>query len=400
MRSSVEFRRTVLWLGAAAVAGALSGAAAGWWSAGWSADTNAVFSSTGATPSVGRASTGTSVFGGSARPPEVTVIPVERRALESVLPPPFAERGVSSVAAVYRRVPRKAGESGLLTDDRLLGQAVAVTSDGWFVLPRAALDGLHPSDIVIWREGQTATATRAIADRLSGVVFLKTGLANLPAPRLARPHDVGLNAAVWIERRALSFEALSVTALSEPATGLDGGSSETVARRVTLSGKVGDNDRGAPVWSAGGSLLGLVSSLRGEPLRVIPAAAWAQSLQSLLATDEMRHAYLGVRSADLSSIRFEQPSEQLPERGAWLRDDRRNRKLAVERNSPAALAGLRAGDVMQRIDRDILDGSADLAELLAEYKPGSQVTVTLLRGKETLEIPVTLGSIVTSEEVR
>mgnify|MGYP001619449509 CR=1 FL=1 len=400
MRFSPEFRSTILTLTASTLAGALSGFIAGWIAAGASFDlSNPAATSTGAYPAF-QASTGTPSA------PEVTVISVDRKPSEPIMPPAFVERRSSSMATVYRKsAARKIAEENLLTDDRMLGQAVAVTSDGWFAMPRALLDGLHFSDLVIWHDGGTATATRAVSDRMSGVVFVKTDLGGLTAPALARLHDVSVGLPVWVERRPRYFEPRNVAAQTTPVASLDGTSSEIANRRPVAGGVAATGDLGAAVWSTNGNLIGFASSAPGEPLRFIPTTAWAQSLQSLLSNNEARHAFLGARSVDLSALRLEQTEprqtgELLPERGAWLRDDKRNKKPAVDRNSPAAMAGLRAGDVIQKIDRDIIDGSAEIAEFLAEYKPKAQVTLTVLRGKETLEVPVTLGSIVTSEELK
>lgn len=390
MRQTVDIQKTLLTLLASIVSGALAGAIAGWTVSTWSLDLSTMFPGAVGRPVAPTGTTPESAF---------TVVPIDRRAQEPIVPPAFANRRSSPVASAYRRAARKAGEEPLLTEDRLLGQAVAVTSDGWFAMPRPVMDGLEPMDIVLWHAGRAATATRAINDRLSGVVFLKTDLDNLPAPALARLHDVSAGLPVWIERRASRFEPEIVVALSDPAEDLNGSSSETVTRRTLVTGTASAGDGGSPAWSTNGSLLGLVSSLPGEPLRMIPVTAWAQSLQSVLSDGVARHAYLGVRSVDLTDVRLETPVS-VGNRGAWLRDDARSKKPAVERTSPASAAGLKTGDVIQTIDRDILDGSADLAELLAGYKPGSKVTLTVLRGTDVIEIPVVLGSVVTSEEIK
>ena len=386
--SQVEIRRTVLTVVSSAIAGMFAGAAAGWVVSGWYGDMMAP----NALPPI--SATGTQP--GTTNGGEITVIPVDRSPLPSVIPAPFRERRSSGVAGVYR-----AGVGALLTDDRLISQAVVVTSDGWFVVPGEAVAGIRISDLLLWHDGGVATATRAVRDTGSGVVFLKTPLSGLRAPAFARASDVSVGVAAWVERRAGQFEPVAVSALGEPLESLDGASSETTMRRGTLTGVSVAGDLGAPVWSGNGALIGLVADHAGAPITYIPASAWSSAFSSLLNTDEIRRPLLGVRSADLAWARFD-PSVSLeyPNRGVLLRDNRSLRLPAVTRGTPAASAGLLAGDVIQKVDRDILDGSADLGELLAEYRPGSNVTLTVLRGGDVIEIPVTLGSIETGEELK
>lgn len=387
--SAVLVRRTILTVVFSAVAGALAGASAGWIVSSWYADMVGpsapnLVRATGTTPGDGSDGTG------------ITVIPVDRAPLPPLVPAPFLERRSSAVAGVYR-----AGAGTLLTDDRLVSQAVAVTSDGWFVVPEDALEGVHVSDLLLWHDGSVATATRAIRDTGSGVVFLKTPLSGLQAPAFARASNVSSGLAAWVERRAGQFEPAAIAALGKPLDTLDGVSSEVASRRGVLTGVAAVGDLGAPVWSGNGALIGLVAQAPGVPVRYIPASAWATAFSSLLSTGEIRRPLLGVQSADLAWARFDASGfSPYPERGALLHDNRSPRAPAVTPRSPAAIAGLLADDVIQKVDRDILDGSADLGELLAEYRPGSRVTLTVLRNGNTVEIPVELGSVVTSEELR
>jgi membrane-associated protease RseP (regulator of RpoE activity) len=59
---------------------------------------------------------------------------------------------------------------------------------------------------------------------------------------------------------------------------------------------------------------------------------------------------------------------------------------------PAARAGLRAGDVITKVnDRDV-EGAADLIGLIEEMEPGAKADLALLRGKQQMTAKVTLGS--------
>jgi serine protease Do len=64
---------------------------------------------------------------------------------------------------------------------------------------------------------------------------------------------------------------------------------------------------------------------------------------------------------------------------------------SVEADSPAAKAGLEAGDVITKIDGRGVEGSADLSRTIRSLKPGSKVTLTVWRSGKIRDFPVTIA---------
>ncbi len=60
-------------------------------------------------------------------------------------------------------------------------------------------------------------------------------------------------------------------------------------------------------------------------------------------------------------------------------------------DTPAEKAGLRPGDVIVAVNDDPVTPGRSLADLIARYRPGDEVTLTVRRGNETLELRVRLG---------
>ncbi len=65
---------------------------------------------------------------------------------------------------------------------------------------------------------------------------------------------------------------------------------------------------------------------------------------------------------------------------------------SVADGSPAAVAGLQAGDVIVRVDGDYIDSSAALTEYLS-FREGTNVTLTIERGTETFEATLPIDSL-------
>ena len=69
---------------------------------------------------------------------------------------------------------------------------------------------------------------------------------------------------------------------------------------------------------------------------------------------------------------------------------------AVSDDSPAAEAGLQAGDVITRVNGTEITGSSDLVSLVSASSIGDTLTMTVYRQGSTMELTVTVGEQVQS----
>jgi len=99
--------------------------------------------------------------------------------------------------------------------------------------------------------------------------------------------------------------------------------------------------------------------------------------------DEDR-GYLGINPQDLS--------EQL---GEYFGVEEGKGVLVAEviEDGPAAEAGLQAGDVIVKIDTEVITETSDIHEYLGELKKGEEVQVTILRDKRERTIPVIIDEL-------
>ncbi len=329
-------------------------------------------------------------------PPPFEIIPVESRPITPAYPAAFAERRTSGVLTLVRRL-RTATEEPI-SPERELGSAVAVTSDGWLVTTDAALEGVRLADLGVIVDGRVQAVESGMRDTSTGVVYLKISADGLPTTAFVRPTDVVAGAPVWIEStpRQLVPEIV-LTVRARPS--VDPVSSEEATRRFLVSGSPERLKPGAAVWDGAARLIGLLESDEFGDWRVIPAGPIGSSLSQMFSNGEIRRATLGVRSLDLVTLSFDAATTTLPALGAWLRPNRTLGLPAIVARGPA-VGVLQEGDVIERVERDILDGAADLGERLLDYRPGATVTVSGRRRGTAFQAQITLGSEITSEALR
>lgn len=160
----------------------------------------------------------------------------------------------------------------------------------------------------------------------------------------------------------------------------------------------------APVNSgnSGGALVNLRGEFVGMPTFVLRvqraggpaiegiAFALPASRVMAVATDIIeRRASIPRPSMGMSHVDLN--PESMP-RGIQLAVTEGALVMAVDREGPAAAAGLAPGDVVVELGGTAVDASTPLLNVLAEYSPGEAVRVVLNRGGRIIETQVRLGS--------
>lgn len=64
----------------------------------------------------------------------------------------------------------------------------------------------------------------------------------------------------------------------------------------------------------------------------------------------------------------------------------------VDTDTPAAKAGVKVGDVITRVDGDVVTDTSDVGDALSDKKKGDAVTLVVVRNKRTLNLTAKLDS--------
>ncbi len=300
----------------------------------------------------------------------------------------------SSVGVLYAR-PKKA--STMLLEEEAVSRVVAMTSDGWFVAPYESVKASVNLEWYIWHDSKVYSVEKKVLDSATGVVFIKVEAAHLSVASFAQQISNRTGVAVWLEVGPMQFVPSSISSMRALTSG-ESRVSDELARRMIAIGQIEAKEVGAPTWDTNGSLVGIIESGDGNKLKIIPGSAISGSLQSLISKQKIEHATLGVRAIPTSLVRSLDKTLTLPERGAWVFSSNPNLPSVLP-GGAAQKAGIKNGDVILQVDRDIIDESVDLGDIILQFYPGAKVTLRVLRDGTEIDISVTLGSQVTSKEL-
>ncbi|MBD3782922.1 MAG: trypsin-like peptidase domain-containing protein [Micrococcales bacterium] len=166
-------------------------------------------------------------------------------------------------------------------------------------------------------------------------------------------------------------------------------SEPVVTNAIQTSAAINPGNSGGALVNAAGQLVGINSAIAslgssgsGQSGSIgigfaIPVTEVRSITQQLIDKGAAEHAYLGVYPQDGSA------SDGTATRaGAEI--------TKVGAGTPAAKAGLRAGDVVVALDGDPVDGAQSLVGYVREQTVGSTVTLTVLRDGKSIEVKATL----------
>ncbi len=174
-----------------------------------------------------------------------------------------------------------------------------------------------------------------------------------------------------------------VSALGRTGLGIEG-----YEDFIQTDASINPGNSGGPLFDLSGNLIGIntaILSRSGGNIGIgfaIPVNMAMRAASQLIETGQVQRGQMGVTIQDLTPELAD--AMQLPAYSGALVSE-------VLAGSPAERAGLRAGDVITRLDGDEVTSSAVLRNRVGMKRPGDSVALAVARGGQTLDISLALG---------
>ncbi len=291
--------------------------------------------------------------------------------------------------AVFEIYPQKSNTSaGPLAQINLAGDRISLgvilTSDGWLASSGRALADPKNHYIVVTADHKIFSPKQIILDEATEIVFLKIDAQNLPTPKLGAYENLSLGEKVIVplDKQSLVTTQIKNLAYAESNAPKDlFRSSEKFLKYILLENQLAPGETGTPVVNYNGEVVGLLSNSRGN---VVPTDFWQPAFLSILKNKKISRPYLGIRYIDLAQTSgIPESLSQGETAGALIWSDQNLQTQGIAKNSPAAKAGLKNGDIILKINSEEVTLKKDLAEIVQDYNPGDEINLLFLRnGKE------------------
>jgi serine protease Do len=296
------------------------------------------------------------------------------------------------VVAIRAGAPVKSGPAAVFpgtpetTADVALGTGFLIEARGVFVLTNDHIAAAAPELTVVLPDRSEVAAKLVGRD-----VRLDVALLSVDAPRLA-PLAMGnsddLQVGEWLVVLGNSFgDEVTASVGVVSATGRDVAGSLVPARAMGFrtflqtDARVHRGNSGGPVLDTAGQVVGIAVATGdrlGEVSFAIPINRVKEVIDALRDRGEVARSWLGVLVQPVTPAHAQAAGLARPS-GALVTE--------VKPGSPAAVAGLRGGDIILAwSDREVDHRS--LPWIVAQTPPGRPTSVTVWRNRAKLQVPV------------
>jgi S1-C subfamily serine protease len=305
---------------------------------------------------------------------------------------------INAVDKAMPAVVKITSTSGGLLGAEGVGTGFIYDSDGWILTNRHVVNDAQQITVILNDSRELPGEVYGI-DTLTDLAIVKVNESGLPSVTLGSSADLEQGQlAVAIGNPLGEFENTVTTGVisglgRQIVAGSGSQTAEQLNNLIQTDAAINPGNSGGPLLDSAGQVIGVNTAVSQEAQGIgfaIPIDVAKPIMQLAVEDKPLDRPWIGVYYQPITKQLA--ADRDLPV-DAGVLIDATNGRQAVFPDSPAADAGLQAGDVIVAIDGDPVDADRDLAEQILPHMPGDTITLRILRGSSTLEVDVTLGTL-------
>lgn len=167
-----------------------------------------------------------------------------------------------------------------------------------------------------------------------------------------------------------------------------GGATETLTNLFQTDAAINSGNSGGPLLNYNGEVIGINTAVAADAQNIgfaIPINETKGVIASVQKTGSVQRPFLGVKFSMLTPAMAKELNIETVSGAIISTDD-----SSVVEGSPAQKAGLKAGDIIIKIDSTKLDLAHPLSSVIGRYTVGDTVKVTFIRDGQKRDLAIEL----------
>jgi S1-C subfamily serine protease len=278
------------------------------------------------------------------------------------------------------------------------GSGVIFDANGLILTNHHVVAG-DPSQLTVnLKDGRALDATIYGIDTLTDLAIVKVDATGLPTA------PIGDSSTVQVGQQAIAIGSPLGTFTDSVTSGIISAlgrsipveTGETLSNLIQTDTAINPGNSGGPLFDPNGKVIGINTAGASDSQGIgfaIPIDIARPLMAQASAGQPLARPYLGIRFETIDPTI--QKANGLPvANGAWIptATEAGAGSQVIVPGGPADQGGLQPGDIITAVNGTTLDATHPLDMVTSQLAPGASVKLTVLRGGQTTELTVVLGT--------
>jgi Do/DeqQ family serine protease len=284
--------------------------------------------------------------------------------------------------------------------ERGTGSGFIINANGSILTNAHVVDGADTVRVIL-KDGRSFQGKVLGTDKLTDVAVVKIQANNLPTVTVGNSDQLQPGQWAIAIGNPLGLDNTVTTGIIS-ATGRTSNQIGAPDRRVEYiqtDAAINPGNSGGPLLNYRGEVVGMntaiIQGAQGLGF-AIPIKTAQRISDQLISTGQVQHAYLGIQMVGLTP-QIKESINSDPNSGLSVNTDRGVLVVKVMPNSPAAKAGLRAGDVIQKLNGQAVTDASNVQRAVESTGVGKQLQLELLRNGRNVNLAIQTGAFPTGQ---
>ncbi|MGL5034179.1 MAG: HhoA/HhoB/HtrA family serine endopeptidase, partial [Microcystaceae cyanobacterium] len=272
------------------------------------------------------------------------------------------------------------------------GSGFVVSDDGRILTNAHVVAGADEVSVTL-KDGRTLKGQVLGSDPTTDVAVVKIAADNLPVVKVGNSDKLQVGEWAIAIGNPLGLDNTVTTGIIS-ATGRSSSEIGVGDKRVEFiqtDAAINPGNSGGPLLNANGEVIGMNTAIIQNAQGIgfaIPIHKAQQIADQIVAKGKVEHPFLGIHMVEVTP----QFKQQLKEnKGITLKADRGVAIMKVVPDSPAAVAGVQSGDVIQSIKGQAVKSPSQVQALVEDTAIGSELPIELDRDGQIVNLSVKVG---------